>query len=322
VPDAVVGHSVGEIAAAWTAGILSLEEAARVAALRGRSMAPARGRGAMAAVELSEEEARAALEGFEERLCLAAVNSPSAVTVSGDPEALEDFVARLQQRGATARRLRVEYAFHSPQMEPYDREVEAALADLRPRPAVIPMVSTVTGAHVAGPELDASYWRRNVREPVRFAAAIGELAGHGAFLEIGPHPVLAAAVSQILDDRTVLASLRRGREERETIREALAGLYVQGAPIDWSGVFPDGGRFARLPTYPFQRQRYWFEVPERPAAPIAAPIIAPAAVPAVVPTSIPAEDGVERLLAEQLDAFNRMVALQLDLLSRAPGEHL
>jgi acyl transferase domain-containing protein len=269
----------------------------------------------MAAVELSEEDARAALIGFEDRLCVAAVNSPSAVTVSGDPEALDDFVARLQQRGATARRLRVEYAFHSPQMEPYDREVEEALADLRPRPAVIPMISTVTGAQVSGPELDAAYWRRNVREPVRFAAAIGELAGHGAFLEIGPHPVLSASMSQVLDGRTLLASLRRGRDERETIREALAGLYVQGAPIDWTGVFPDGGRPARLPTYPFQRQRYWFEVPERSAAPTAVPALVPVAA------SIPAEDGVERLLAEQLDAFNRMVALQLDLLSRVPGEH-
>jgi len=325
VPDAVVGHSVGEIAAAWAAGILSLEEAARVAAVRGRSMEPARGRGAMAAVELSEEEARVELSGLE-GLCVAAVNGPSAVTVAGDPAALEGFVAHLQQRGATARRLRVDYAFHSPQMEPYDREVEAALAGLRPRTAVVPMVSTVTGAPVAGPELDAAYWRRNVREPVRFAAALAGLAGHAAFLEIGPHPVLSAAVSQILDglerEGTVLASLRRGRDERETVREALAGLYVLGQPIDWSGVFPDGGRPAWLPTYPFQRQRYWFEVPQRPATvetAEAAP--APAGIEKPPLPPIDGEEGIERLLADQLDAFNRMVAQQLELLSRAPGEH-
>jgi acyl transferase domain-containing protein len=312
VPDAVVGHSVGEIAAAWTAGILSLPEAARVAAVRGRSMEPARGHGAMAAVELSEGEVRPALSGFEDRLSVAAVNGPSAVTVAGDPTALEEFIARLQASGATARRLRVEYAFHSPQMEPYDREVEAGLADLRPRPAAIPMISTVTGAAVAGPELGAAYWRQNVREPVRFADAVGELAGHAAFLEVGPHPVLAAAVSQGLEGRTVLASLRRGREERETIREALAGLYVLGAPIDWTGVFPDGGRFVRLPTYPFQRQRYWFEVRSVEPEPVAVPVEVPETP----------EDTIERLLAEQLDAFNRMVGLQLDLLSRLPGEHL
>jgi acyl transferase domain-containing protein/acyl carrier protein len=316
VPDAVVGHSVGEIAAAWTAGILSLEEAARVAALRGRSMEPARGRGAMAAVELSERETQDVLAGFgagfEEHLCLAAVNGPSAVTVAGDPAALDDFVARLQERGATARRLRVEYAFHSPQMEPYDQEVEAALADLRPRPAAIPLISTVTGAPLAGPEMDGAYWRRNVRQPVRFAAAVEALAGHTAFLEVGPHPVLSAAVSQMHEEAIVLASLRRGRDERETIREALAGLYVLGQPIDWGSVFPDGGRPVRLPTYPFQRQRYWFEVPS-PAIP----------EPAVVPEAPAlAGDGAEQLIADQLDAFNRMIALQLDLLSRDSGEHL
>ena len=321
VPDAVIGHSVGEIAAAWAAGILPLEEAARVAALRGRAMEPARGSGAMAAVELSTEEVEAVLPGSA-ALWVAAVNGPSSVTVAGEPVALDDFVARLQQRGATARRLRVEYAFHSPLMEPYDRALEAALADLRPRTASIPMISTVTGAPVAGPELDAAYWRRNVREPVRFAAAVGALAGHAAFLEVGPHPVLSAAVAQILDglperggrEATVLASLRRGRDERETIREALAGLYVLGQPIDWTGVFPDGGRFVRLPTYPFQRQRYWFEARERPAPQILTP--------AVLPPPAAVEDGVEGLMAEQLDAFNRMVAQQLDLLSRTRGDHL
>jgi acyl transferase domain-containing protein/acyl carrier protein len=342
VPDAVVGHSVGEIAAAWAAGILSLEEAARVAALRGRAMEPARGRGAMAAVELSEDEARASLSQIpEELLCIAAVNGPAAVTVAGDPAAMDGFVARLAAQGATARRLRVEYAFHSPQMEPYGREVEEALAGLRPRPALIPMASTVTGALVEGPELDGSYWRRNVRQPVRFADAVGVLARHASFLEVGPHPVLSAAVSQGLEARgreaALLASLRRGRDERETMREALAGLWVLGHPVEWSAVFPDGGRPVRLPTYPFQRQRYWFEVPEREerrepaAAPtpvpasveVSAPVAAPVPVPfEVLPEPSPAGEGVELLLAEQLDAFNRMVALQLDVLSRAGSEHL
>lgn len=331
VPDAVVGHSVGEIAAAWAAGILSLEEAARVAALRGRAMEPARGRGAMAALELSEDEARAALgEVPEERLCIAAVNGPAAVTVAGDPAALDDFVARLTAQGATARRLRVEYAFHSPQMEPHDREVEAALAGLRPRPALIPMASTVTGFLVEGPELDGSYWRRNVRQPVRFADAIATLAGHASFLqssflEVGPHPVLSAAVAQGLEARgreaVLLASLRRGRDERETMREALAGLWVLGHPVDWSAVFPDGGRPVRLPTYPFQRQRYWFEVPERAEAREPAAVSVPVPVEALAEPS-PAAEGTELLLAEQLDAFNRMVALQLDVLARAGSEHL
>lgn len=307
-PDAVVGHSIGEVAAAWASGALSLEEAARVVALRGRSMEPARGLGKMAAVELPEAEVRAALAGFGDRLAVAAVNAPSSTTVAGDPQALEELTGKLQETGATCRMLRVDYAFHTAQMEPYDAELEAALADLRPRPSTLPFVSTVTGARAAGTDLGASYWRRNVREPVRFADAAGTLEeeGYGLFLEIGPHPVLAASIAQIFDTRgreaAVQASLRRGRDERETLLEALGTLYALGSPIDWREVHPDGGRLVRLPTYPFQRQRYWFEA-ERSA-------------PGNVGLEAAPDTGVERLLAEQLDAFNRMVAQQLDVLGR------
>ncbi|HSK78219.1 MAG TPA: acyltransferase domain-containing protein [Thermoanaerobaculia bacterium] len=310
-PDAVVGHSIGEVAAAWASGALSLEEAARVVALRGRSMEPARGLGKMAAVELPEDEVRAALVHFGDRLAVAAVNAPSSTTVAGDPQALEELIGRLTDAGATCRRLRVEYAFHTAQMEPYDAELEIALADLRPRAAAVPLVSTVTGARAEGTDLGATYWRRNVREPVRFADAVGTLEeeGYGLFLEIGPHPVLAASIAQVFDARgreaAVHASLRRGRDERETLLEALGSLYALGSPIDWRGVHPDGGRLVRLPAYPFQRQRYWFEVEKSTREHIGSPV-APATP----------ETDVERLLAEQLDAFNRMVALQLDVLGR------
>jgi acyl transferase domain-containing protein/acyl carrier protein len=300
-PDAVVGHSVGEIAAAWAAGALSLEEGVRVAVARGMAMEPAKGKGKMAAVEMPEDEVLAALDG---RLCIAAVNSPAATVIAGETATVEAMVERLRGRGATCRLLRVEYAFHSPQMEPCDREVAAALADLRPRSTAIPMISTVTGAAIEGNELDGRYWARNVREPVRFAAALKALAGSGVFLEIGPHPVLSVAITQTLDqgDTEVLASLRRGRDERETLLEALGRLWVLGLPVDWAGVHPDGGRPVRLPSYPFQRQRYWFEV----AKPVPPP---------------PSQEGeglaVEGLLADQLDAFNRMVALQLAILRRS-----
>ncbi len=271
VPDAVIGHSVGEIAAAHVAGALTLEEGIRVACVRGRAMEPGRGKGGMVAVELPEEEARAALAGLD--VSIAAVNSPAAVVIAGTPDALDEAVAALQARGITCRRLRVDYAFHSAGMEPFDREVEAGLADLRPRPVVLPMISTVTGAAVAGPDLDGSYWGRNVRQPVRFADAIGVLADRALFLEIGPHPVLAVAISQCLESATLLASLRRGRDERETMLDALGSLYTLGHPIDWTGVHPDGARLVRLPTYPFQRQRYWFEAGSstRSARPAAKP---------------------------------------------------
>ncbi|HKV08228.1 MAG TPA: acyltransferase domain-containing protein [Thermoanaerobaculia bacterium] len=308
-PAAVVGHSVGEIAAAHAAGILLLEDAARVVALRGRAMEPARGRGKMAAVEIPVDEALAAVAGFDGLLEIAAVNGPASCTIAGDPEALEEAVSQLREQGATCRMLRVEYAFHTAQMEPYDADLEAALADLRPGAAEIPMASTVTGALVAGPELDGSYWRKNVRRAVLFADAVGTLEreGYGLFLEIGPHPVLAASIAQCADaqgrEASVLASLRRGRDERETLLESLGSLYTLGLPIDWRGVHPDGGRLVRLPVYPFQRQRYWFEV-EKEAA-----LFSPA-----VPVPAAPEAGIEQILADQLDAFNRMVAQQLEVL--------
>jgi acyl transferase domain-containing protein len=198
-------------------------------------------------------------------------------------------------------------------MDPCVRELQPLLAGLRPRAATTPMISSVTGEPAAGTDLDADYWCANVRQPVRFAqalSAISKLAGNAVFLEVGPHPVLSVAVSQTLE-ATVLASLRRGRDERETLLEALGALWVQGQAVDWPGVHPHGGRQVRLPTYPFQRQRHWFE-----GRPKAAP--APVVVTQVVQ---PLADDLfaERLLAEQLDAFNRMVALQLDVLGRVGG---
>jgi acyl transferase domain-containing protein len=208
-------------------------------------------------------------------------------------------------------------------MEPCDQEVAAALADLRPRPTAVPMVSTVTGALAAGTDLGGLYWARNVREPVRFAAAVAAIsdltgqAGSEIFLEIGPHPVLSVAVAQTLEpagrEAAVFASLRRGRDERETLLETLGGLWVLGVPVDWSGVHPDGGRHVRLPSYPFQRQRHWFTAAE----PEGTKGTAEAAVTVGTPPADPEPAAVERLLADQLDAFNRMVALQLDLLGRA-----
>lgn len=314
VPGAVMGHSVGEVAAAHASGALTLEEGAIVAACRGRAMEPARGLGGMAAVELPAGEVETLLADLGGRVSVAAVNSPAATTVAGDPEALDELVRRLERLGVTCRRLRVEYAFHTAQMDPCVRELQPLLAELRPRAVTTPMASTVTGETVAGPDLDAGYWCANVRQPVRFSQALQALARGSAYLEIGPHPVLSVAVSQTLD-ASVLASLRRGRDERETLLEALGALWVLGQPVDWTGVHPDGGRQVRLPTYPFQRQRYWFEAREKPRA-VALPAVQAASTPPV-PVPVPEDPFVEGLLAEQLDAFNRMVAQQLDLLGRS-----
>ena len=264
-PDAVIGHSVGEVAAATVAGALGLEEAARLVCRRGLVMQRATGLGKMASVALSAEAAERALTGYEDRLCVAAMNDPGSVVLSGEAAALAEVLERLERQAVRCRWLPVHYAFHSPQMAPFVGELVDALGALHARPAGCAMYSTVSGAAITGEALDAAYWGRNLRAPVRFAqavdAAIGE--GHRSFLEIGPHPVLSGHVERCLDGREepgqVVHSLRREREERRALLEGLGALHAGGYPVAWEGVYPLGGRCVPLPAYPWQRQRYWVE---------------------------------------------------------------
>ena len=192
-PRAVVGHSVGEIAAAHVAGGLSLEDAARVVAHRGRLMQAATGLGRMVSVALSQAGAAAAISGLEGCVSVAAVNAPESAVLSGETAALEGCVAALESRGVACRWLPVRYAFHSPQMAPYAAALRAELSDLSPRETTIPLFSTVTGERLRGEDLSADYWGRNVVEPVRFAKAVAAIADSGfdTFVEVGGHPVLA-----------------------------------------------------------------------------------------------------------------------------------
>jgi len=267
VPDAVVGHSVGEIAAAQVAGALTLEDAVRVVYHRGRLMQQATGRGKMAQVELPLEEAARAIAGYGDRLSIAALNGPRTTVLSGEPAALAAALDALRAQGVSNRLLPVNYAFHSAQMAPFQRELADALQGLAPQPAAIRIYSTVSGAEAGGADFDAAYWGRNVREPVRFAPAIGALArdDHSIFLEISPHPVLSGAVSECLAaggyEGHAVASLRRGRDERATLLAALGELYAHGCTVAWDRLYPAAGRHVALPSYPWQRQRYWFEPP-------------------------------------------------------------
>ncbi len=267
-PAAVIGHSVGEIAAAYTAGVLDLDAAVRVAYHRGRLMQAATGRGQMAAVELPADEIEQLLSdgGYGDRLALAAINGPASVVLSGESTALFDVLASLARRGVSHRVLPVRYAFHSPQMAPFAEELVGALGELKPMPANLRLVSTVTGhPATSGQDYDAAYWGRNVRHGVRFAAAVNVLLDEGinAFLEVGPHPVLSANVQQCLDAReqtgVVAHSLRRGQPERATLLSNLGALFAQGCGVDWERVYAEPGQVISLPTYPWQRQRYWFE---------------------------------------------------------------
>jgi acyl transferase domain-containing protein len=265
-PGAVVGHSMGEVGAAYAAGALTLEDALAVIFYRSHLLLPATGQGAMAVVELSREEADRELAGYHDRLVIAAENGPRLTVLSGDTEALEEVLQGLEQRNIFFRRLKTAgVAGHSPHMERFRQVLEESLRGLHPRPASVPMVSSVVGRAIVGPELNAAYWGRNLREPVRFGAAIQELItqGYEIFVEIGPHPILGSAILQCLQllgrEGVVLPSLRRQEDERAVLLRSLGALYSHGYAIDWSSLHPHGGRCVRLPTYPWQRQRYWLE---------------------------------------------------------------
>ncbi|MER6366724.1 beta-ketoacyl synthase N-terminal-like domain-containing protein, partial [Kitasatospora sp. NPDC001527] len=275
VPDAVVGHSQGEIAAAHVAGILSLEDAAAVVALRSQAIARGlAGRGGMVSVALPLERLAGTLpDGVE----VAAVNGPTSVVVAGDPAALDTLVTALEEQGVRARRVPVDYASHTSHVESIEDELAGLLGAVKPQPAAVPFLSTVEGRWLEGPELDAGYWYRNLRRTVQFGEAVQTLAAEGfrCFVEVSAHPVLAHGIVEVLDGAVdaptvVTGTLRRDDGGWDRVLLAAAELHVHGVPVDWSATSTGAAalRPADLPTYPFQHQRYWLET--RPAADVGA----------------------------------------------------
>lgn len=268
-PDAIVGHSVGEVAAAHVAGALSLEDALWIISHRGPIMKQVVGKGRMALVALSVEQAQEALKGYEGRLSVAVSNSPASTVLSGETAALEEVLACLEQNNVFCRLIpAVDLAAHSPQMEPLSREIVQALEGLQPRPTSVPFYSTVTGQVMDGLALDAHYWGRNLREPVLFSVALEQLLadGHDLFLEVHPHIILARSIQEGLGyagrEGAVFPSLKYGEEGRLMMLGTLGGLYTQGYPVNWSKLYPTRGRVVGLPSYPWQRERYWVDIPE------------------------------------------------------------
>ncbi|MFG2638455.1 type I polyketide synthase, partial [Streptomyces sp. NPDC048362] len=266
VPAAVVGHSQGEIAAAVVAGALSLEDGAKVVALRSRALRALTGRGGMLSVSLPAERVRARIGERGERLVLAAVNGPASVVVSGEPQALADLLAELTADGERARTVPVDYASHGPQVAVIEEELLRELDGLTPRPAEIPFYSSVTGGLLDTTALDAGYWYRNLRCTVEFERATAALLadGHQVFLEASPHPVLTPALQETADaagaDACAVGTLRRGEGGRARLLASLGALRLRGVPVDWDAVF--GGRPTvptELPTYAFQREDLWLE---------------------------------------------------------------
>ena len=259
-PDALVGHSQGEIAAACVAGALSLEDGARVVALRSRALRVLAGRGGMLSVAEPAEAACERIAGYGDRLSVAAVNSPTATVLSGDVEALDEVAARCEADGVRARRVPVDYASHGAQVDAVEAEIRAALDGITPRRAGIAMLSSTTGEWLTGTELDAGYWFANLRRPVGFAPAVAKLAAEGCrtFVEVSPHPVLTTAVSESAEAAVVAGTLRRDDGGPARLLQSLAEVYVRGVAVSWPAVLGPGERID-LPTYPFQHRRFWAE---------------------------------------------------------------
>nr|AXL05332.1 beta-ketoacyl synthase [uncultured bacterium] len=261
-PSAVVGHSQGEIAAACVSGALSLEDAAKVVALRSQAIAAElSGRGGMASVALSEAEAAARLSLWDGRVEVAAVNGPASVVLAGDAQALNECLEVLAGDGVRVRQVAVDYASHTRHVEDIEDTLAQTLAGIDAQAPVIPFHSTVTGERVteAG-ELDGDYWYRNLRNQVRFGPAIAALLdqGHGVFVEVSAHPVLVQPISE-LTDAVVTGTLRRDDGGLRRLLTSMAELFVHGVAVDWTPVLPAGAAAARvdLPTYAFDRRHYW-----------------------------------------------------------------
>ncbi|WVH82358.1 type I polyketide synthase [Lentzea sp. DG1S-22] len=266
-PSAVVGHSLGEIAAAHVAGVLSLEDAARLVGERSRIMTAMMNRGDTMAVELSADELEPLLMPHGARLSLAAINGPRACVVSGEYEALDALGAVCVEAGARVRKLRLDIAVHSEHVAELRERLLAAFGPITPRSSLVPFYSTVTGGLLDTTEMDAEYWYRNARQPVLFHAATGALIGDGyrLFLEPSPHPVLAHHVQEAADvSRTpvsALGTLRNNRGGPAQMGRALAEAAAHGVVPDWQAVFAGSGAVhVDLPTYRFQRQRYWLDL--------------------------------------------------------------
>ncbi|WP_394846825.1 SDR family NAD(P)-dependent oxidoreductase [Pendulispora brunnea] len=275
-PDAVVGHSQGEIAAACIAGALSLEDAARAIMVRARALGKLEGRGAMAAVELAADDLAPYLARGGERLAIAAINSPRSTVVSGDDEAIDALMTELAGADVFARKVGI--SSHSAQVDVVRDEILQQLAGIAPRPPAVAFHSTLTGRKLEDTALDADYWFRNLRHTVRFADAVqGLLAdGHRFFVEASPMPTLTFTLHASLDGArggeknekggVVTGSLRRGEGDMGRLLLSIAELHVNGLAIDWTKILPPGLTVA-LPTYAFQRERHWLCAPKASGGP-------------------------------------------------------
>jgi acyl transferase domain-containing protein/acyl carrier protein len=273
-PEMVIGHSLGEVAAAAISGALSLEDAAKVICLRSRLMRRRSGDGGMLAVDLPPASLEEVLAPYAGRVSVAVENSRTACALSGDEAALAEIRRQLEERGVFCRNVQVDVAAHSPHMDPLQEEFGRGLEGLQPRAAAVPMVSTVTGQTLLGPELTVAYWQQNLRQPVRFLTAVQEAIrlGCDTFVELSGHPLLLTPMEQVAEDAgasiVAVGSLRREEPQGPALRNSLGRLFVSGQSVAWHRLYRRAAPPLDLPLYPWQRERFWLE---RPAAATASP---------------------------------------------------
>lgn len=263
IPDAVVGHSIGEVAAAHATGALSLEEGLLVTFHRSRIQSHRKNLGTMLAVGLGEEECRPFLSKYSGKISIAAVNSGTSVTLAGSKEDLIELESLLDQKNIFTRFLKVNIAYHSHQMEGLEEEVLQSLGGIKPKTPTVPLFSTVFGDACQERILDAHYWWQNIRQPVLFSKTIQHMiaSGYQFFIEIGPHPVLSNFIKEKLVQGVILSTLNRKKAEMASLMECLGGLYVNGYPLPWEQLHPSGRQIS-LPTYTWQKKPYWIESEE------------------------------------------------------------
>ena len=264
-PDFVLGHSVGEYAAATVAGMFTLEDGLKLIAERGRLMQSLPEDGAMAAIFTDEKMVAEAISPFENEVSIAALNGPQNIVISGIKSRVDAIVADFEKQGIKGKPLTVSHAFHSPLMEPILDDFERAAGEIGHRPLEIPLLANVNGEVLEpGQTLDAAYWRKHIRQPVRFAPSMQKLAEKGCtiFIEIGPNPTLLGMATRCLPelDAAWIPSLRKGHDDAEQIVNALGTAWANGVEFDWNGFDPAPRRMVQLPTYPFQRERYWLDL--------------------------------------------------------------
>ncbi|ANS70613.1 polyketide synthase type I [Streptomyces lincolnensis] len=316
-PAAVIGHSQGEIAAAVVAGALTLQDAARIVALRSQVMLACSGRGGLVSLAVSEARAEELIAPWQGRMSVAVLNGPAATVVAGEPRDLDELVALCEEKEIRARRIDADYASHSPYVEPVKDDLVRALSGVTPRASTIPLYSTVTGELIDTAGLDADYWYANLRQPVRLIDAVRTAfaEGHTAFIECSPHPVLTLALEANAEeaerDVFVIGTLRRDEGGWLRVLTSAAQAHSHGLPVDWSGFTTPPGRVLDLPAYPFQRRRYWVDVPTADSVPAR-----PGAVPAFASAGRESEGDAEgtdlaRRLAALPEADRRQLVLDL-----------